>query len=217
MNYLCPRCQRPIPLDDINVGKDLALCRGCGQAYGFSELAFELDTLNHVAARPPQGSWFRKEGRDFEVGASTRSWSALFLIPFTLFWSGISMSMIYGTQITKGHFDWKQSLFGLPFLLGTCFLVPACLMLAVGHVAVRVRDLQGEIFTGVGFLGWRRRFPWTEVTAIRLETVHHGRRSGPTRKIRLETPKKQLAFASALEEMRQNFLVAMLRQQLIQR
>jgi hypothetical protein len=34
--YECPSCHAAIPMDDVNVKKDLALCRACGQSTAFS-------------------------------------------------------------------------------------------------------------------------------------------------------------------------------------
>lgn len=214
VKLICPRCQQPLPLDDVNVARDVALCRRCQQTFSFAEVALDCDLRAVDLARPPPGAWFRTEGRDFEVGATTRSGAAFFLVPFTLFWSGGSMAGIYGTQFWKGHFDWKLSLFGLPFLLGTCILVPACLMAIAGRVVVRGRNEQGEIFTGVGPIGWRRRFRWGDVTAVGFGTARWQRNYRPVRQILLETPRQKLKFASGLKEERQNFLLAALRRQL---
>ena len=46
-----------------------------------------------------------------------------FFLPFTAIWSGGSMIGIYGTQFWKCEFDLGQSLFGIPFLLGTIVLL----------------------------------------------------------------------------------------------
>src|SRR5687767_8011351 len=113
----CPKCETEIPLEDINVAQDIALCRKCAESFSFAELAQdeaipEVD-LNH----PPKGMWFNRTPDGFELGSSTRSGVAFFLVPFMCLWSGGSLGGIYGSQIVKGDFNLAMSLFGLPFLL----------------------------------------------------------------------------------------------------
>jgi hypothetical protein len=78
---------------------------------------------------------------------------ALFVVPFTCVWSGMSMSGIYGTQIASGVFDPKMSLFGLPFLIGTCVLVGWCAMTIAGKITVTRNSDSLSVFTGVGRFG----------------------------------------------------------------
>ena len=200
MHNQCPRCHQPIPLDDVNVTKDIALCRRCGQTFSFEEVSSHRDAAAVDLNQPPKGAWLREEAGNFEVGVTTRSGSAFFFIPFTLFWSGGSMAIIYGTQIAKGHFDWTQSLFGLPFLLGTCVLVPLCLLTVTGRVTVRVANQEGVVFTGVGGIGWRQRFRVGDVTAVRFGKARWQRNYQPVRQIHIETPAKTLKFASGVNE-----------------
>ena len=98
------------------------------------------------------------------VGATTRSVSAFFLVPFMLVWSGFSLGGIYGTHIVKGKFDPMMSLFGIPFVLGSVLFWSLALMAIAGKVEVRIRGEEGTIFTGLGVLGWTRRFRVTEVS-----------------------------------------------------
>src|SRR5690349_15450453 len=124
----CPTCQGTIPLEDANVSTDIALCRHCSKTFSFAELSQDKVVPDVDTSRPPGGVWMKSRGGEFEVGAASRSWAALFLVPFTLLWSGGSLGGIYGTQIARGRFNLTQSLFGIPFLLGSLILVPATLM-----------------------------------------------------------------------------------------
>lgn len=215
VKHLCPHCQRLIPLDDINVAKDVALCRCCGQATSFAELVEEDDDAPVVkVSHPLKGTWLQEKGRNFEVGATTRSWSALFFIPFTLFWAGGLMIMIYGAWVAKGRFEGKHFLFILPFLLGTSLLALTCLMTTLGQVVVRVKNQQGEVFTGVGPVGWRRRFRLGEVGNVRFGTANWKVNGQLVRQLWLETSGKTLKFASGVSQERQEFLLATLRRQL---
>src|SRR5574340_1738288 len=101
----CPGCGSTIPLEDINVAKDLALCRTCGKTWSFSAArsAREIGALD--LEQPPRGVRVRTE----YDGTTTilyrrRSGALIFLIPFTLFWGGLSLGGIYGSQIKQGRF-----------------------------------------------------------------------------------------------------------------
>jgi hypothetical protein len=70
---------------------------------------------------PPNGAGFEQLADGFRIGATTRSWMALFMIPFTCVWSGMSLGGIYGKQVSSGRFDPGSSLFGVPFLIGNAY------------------------------------------------------------------------------------------------
>lgn len=213
MKPTCPRCRLEIPLEDVNVATDVALCRRCGNTYSFAELTQSADIFQVDLSRPPRGAWLRNQGNEFEVGSTLRSFGALFLVPFTLVWSGFSMGGIYGRQITHGHFNLGESLFGIPFLLGTVVLVSLCLMATLGKVAVRISGEQGAVFTGVGPIGWTRRFNRREVKAVResLSRWQQNGRSMPVLELEGGTP---IRFGSGLSEQRRHFMLAALRQHL---
>jgi hypothetical protein len=47
-------------MDDVNVSTDLALCRGCGKTYSFSEIVRGSATDGPDLAAPPTGAWFEQ-------------------------------------------------------------------------------------------------------------------------------------------------------------
>jgi len=207
---LCPKCRSEIPLEDVNVATDIALCRQCGQTWSYADLVEENQVEDFNSISPPRGTWFQETPpRRFEVGISTRSPIALFLVPFMAVWSGGSLGGIYGSQIAKGHFNLGMSLFGIPFLLGTLFLGSTALMAVCGKVTVSVDGDDGVIFTGVGPFGWRRRFNWRKVSSIR-RTEKSGNRGSVSQQITFEG-ERQLNFASGAKSERLNFMLAMLR------
>jgi len=165
---LCPRCRLAVSLDDVNVATDIALCRQCGQTWSYADLNEESKTLDLVPQLPPGGTWYQETGpRSFVVGSTTRSPIAFFLVPFMCVWSGGSLGGMYGTQFSKGQFDLGQSLFGIPFILGTLLFGSIAVMSVCGKVTVTVDGDEGVIFAGAGPIGWRRRFNWRNVTSIR--------------------------------------------------
>jgi hypothetical protein len=166
----CPDCRAEIPLDDINVAKDLALCRACGKTWPFSSLQSVAEVAGVDLSLPPRG--VRVEtGMDGSTVITYRrlSGALLFLVPFTALWSGGSMAGIYGTQIARRHFDWKMSLFGLPFLAGTVVLCSVITFMLFGKWKITVRRGEGTVFVGVGGIGRTRRFDCGPGTRASLE------------------------------------------------
>ena len=199
-------------MEDVNVASDVALCRSCSQTFSFAELAQEQAEPPMDMSRPPRGAWLRQMGGGFEVGASTRSAIAFFLVPFTLVWSGGSLGGIYGTQIAKGALDWKLCLFGLPFLLGSLLLVPLALLCVCGKIVVRREGDRGEVFTGIGRIGWTRRFRWSEVKAVRRSLTKWQQNNRRVPLIEIELGTKSLRFGSQLTSQRREFLLRALKQ-----
>ena len=203
-----------IPLEDINVSKDIVFCRQCSNTFSFAELTSDQTALDVDVSQPPGGAWVKNQGLDSEVGATTRSWVALILVPFALVWSGGSLGGIYGTQIAKGQFELGQSLFGIPFLIGSLVLVPIALMTIFGKVVVRRSGDQGSVFIGFGLIGWTRRFRWSEIRAVRstLSTWQQNGRNMPLIELQGSKP---IRFGSQLSENRRNFMIAVLKRQML--
>lgn len=175
--YACPKCGRDVTPRDINVAKDIMLCPSCGEVSSFSAVANRLKEAERVddgwrllSAPPPKHLKVENDPTDMtgRIVMTFRKFSpsALFLIPFTAVWSGMSMSMIYGSQIMKHQFDPKISLLGLPFLVGTVVLVSVCLFMLFGKRVLTVMRGQGSYFFGVGPIGIRRRFTYDRRTKI---------------------------------------------------
>jgi hypothetical protein len=215
----CPKCQAEIPLADANVASDIALCRKCQESsprhtwQGFTELARDEAIPEVDLNRPPKGMWLKRAPSGFELGSSTRSGIAFFLIPFMCLWSGGSIGGIYGTQIAKGHFNLALSLFGLPFVLGTIILAGFTLMTIAGKVCVRRNGPDGELFAGVGSLGFRKRFKWDQVKSIRRIT-RIGPRGHPSQQICLQLTniERPIWITSTNNRPRMDFLLGALNQ-----
>src|SRR3984957_14366963 len=154
MEVICPSCRAKIAAGDINVSTDVALCRSCGNTFRLSEIIGAIPSSSIDLHSPPSGAWYTPVADGFTAGATTRSWMALFIVPFTCVWAGGSMFGIYGTQIIKGQFIPSSSLFGIPFLIGSIVLVSWCAMAVAGKVTVTLHATQLSIFTGVGSIGW---------------------------------------------------------------
>ena len=200
-------------MEGVNVSTDMALCRRCKEAYSVAELSRNEKVAAIDESQPPKGAWYRSQGNEFEVGATTRSWGALFLVPFALVWSGGTLGGIYGTQIYEGKFNLFLSLFGIPFLVGSCFLVPTALMMVLGKVVVKSSGDEGVMFTGIGPLGRRRKFRWNEIKGVRQGLSKWTRNDQRQQIIEMDGA-KPIRFGSMLSEDRQNFMLAVLRRRI---
>ena len=224
MQITCPTCHAKIATDDVNVSTDVALCRSCGNTFHISEIlggtsSILASLVNSVVPpsgpvdlnSPPSGAWYRPEADGFTAGATTRNWGALFLVPFTCVWAGGSMFGIYGTQIIRGQFNLPMSLFGIPFLLGSCLLVSMCAMTLFGKVTVSVHGDRLAVFTGVGPFGITRTGSLSEFKSVTEDfgfgTMNNNRTS---RVVRLEGS-RSMAFGSGLSNDRRHFLAGALK------
>ncbi len=215
---ICPQCAAPIEPADVNVATDVAFCRGCSKAFSLSGAVADHTMASLGLARPkrgpidinnpPKGAWFHDLGSEFRFGASTRSCIAIFLVPFMLVWSGASIGGIYGSQIVNGKFDPLLSLFGIPFLLGSIFFWGVAIMSIWGRIEVTIRGDDGELFTGVGPIGRRRKFKCSDISFVGEQLQHTQKNSyyevvlsGATR----------IKFGSMLNEERRHFITEVLR------
>jgi hypothetical protein len=208
MEIACPTCRSKIATADINVSTDVALCRACGNTFRLSEIVGIVPAAAVDLNSPPAGAWYEPLPDGFSAGATTRSWAALFLVPFTCVWAGGSMAGIYGTQIYTGHFKLFPSLFGIPFLIGSIILVSVCAMNVAGKVTITRHADRLTIFTGVGPIGWTRSSAWSDFRTAREDftaVMNNYNRQGKV--IRLEG-NRAIAFGSILTTDRRYFLLS---------
>ncbi len=169
----CPNCKFRIGLDDINVQTDIALCRNCGGTFSFS--------LIHEASELLSGESLDLPTRGVRIyedfgGRKTIVYKALspvllFLIPFTAFWSGLSMWGLYIQPLMKGQINWSKFLFGVPFLLGTIVLLSVIFFLLFGKWVITLGNGQGSVFVGAGALGWKRYFTYGPGSLVSLRNT----------------------------------------------
>jgi hypothetical protein len=214
MRLICPTCKEPIPAASMNVESDVAVCPACNEVFVLSDLLagghqdpqVELDEA-------PRGAWFHADFDRWQVGSTTRHPIAFFLVPFMMVWSGFSLGGIYGSQIVKGEFNLFISLFGIPFVVGTLLFGSIAVMAVVGKITVTVVDNDGEVFAGVGRIGWRRRFRWDEMERVE-EDVANYRSSGSSNQVIALVGKTRLKFGSMLTDTRRYFVMQVLRKML---
>jgi hypothetical protein len=117
--------------------------------------------------RPVEGVWFRKHAGGFELGATTRSNAAFFLVPFMIIWSGFTVGITYVLLTSPGKFNPMMFLIGTLFNAFMVFFWYLTLLTICGKVVVSVDGDQGKFFTGVGPVGLTRKFKWSDIREVR--------------------------------------------------
>ncbi len=202
---LCPNCNNELLSENINVNTDLGKCHLCNHVFKLSDHIGNIMDDGFDINDPPKDTWIIRDRDVLIIGASTRSAIAFFLVPFMLIWSGGSIGGIYGTQITDGEFDLSLSLFGIPFLLGSIVFWALTLMSIWGKVELTFHRGGGEILTGIGNLGYRKRFSWDEVSEVH-ESVRPVNRKGNGGSIIQLEGKKRISFGHGLQESRKYYI-----------
>ena len=216
MEVRCPKCNRLLDSEDVNVGTDTAFCRDCDEAFALSKLVHREKAAAVDLNQPPKGTWFEKTFDGFIAGSTTRHPVAFILVPFMCVWSGGALGGIYGSQIATGEYSIILSLFGLPFVLGSVLFWSLALMAVCGKVTVTVDSHEGVVFTGVGSLGRRKRFNWFNMTAVREEASQMNRPGSRGSCVILEG-KERIKFGSGVRDDRRYFLLQALRKMLSER
>ncbi len=206
----CPNCGQALQASDINIEKDIAKCSQCNHVFVVSEALFKVNTpvedlksfdLDDV----PKGAWFTTDFHNTMIGATTRSAIAFFLVPFMLVWSGGALGGIYGSQILSGEFDLMMSLFGIPFIVGSLIFWTFALMAVWGKVEVTFDKTGGQVFTGLGKIGVKKNFLWSEVDRIEESNFSFKYPGSRGYQIVMEG-KKRISFGSGLNEERRYYV-----------
>jgi len=189
---------------------------------------------------PPSGVYQRNDGISTVISASQRSLgAALALLAMSLFWNGIlstfllvasaatlkNMGMVvppwFPAPVMNGKlmdvgttlFLW---IFLTPFILiGTGMIVGVLVSLA-GRTEVEIGRTEASVFTGVGAIGYRRRFDPGNVTDVRfVQTSWQVNGQARTCIIIGTKDGRQIKCGSMLSDVRRKFLAASLRKLLI--
>jgi hypothetical protein len=207
----CNNCQAIVPANQINISTDLAHCKACNTIFKISEITASGNPLFDIKKKP-KGTWYKRiDSSQLNVGASTASPIAFFLIPFMLVWSGGSLGGIYGTQIISGKFDLFMSLFGIPFLIGSVFFGGIAFMSVAGKIDINLTKQGGTIFTGIGTIGFTKKFLWTDISNIEEQSFIGYKRRNSGSKIVMSGSRK-ISFGSRLKESRKYYLLNALKQ-----
>lgn len=211
--FACPNCGKELPVADVNIAQDVALCRACGYQGPFLAAAAVPRLSDEELARPPKRVSLKREfGDALTVICRPRRATLWFLIPFTAFWSGGSMAGIYGSQIRSGAFDPKLSLFGLPFLFGTIVLVTIILYCLFGRTAVTLSKGRIRVFTGLFGMGRTREMECGPGIAVAIAQSNFRSNNVTQPEIVVTSGEHQLKFgAMTIPNEAQPYVAAVLR------
>ena len=109
-------------------------------------------------------------------------------MPFTCLWAGGSLFAIYGVQIMRHQFDWRPTLFGIPFLIGSIFLISFCIYLIFGKMVLTLKRGRGTYFVGVGSIGMTKCFDYTCDTKVYIGNTLYRANGKNLPLVELKTP-----------------------------
>jgi hypothetical protein len=171
MQFHCPECGLPIETADLAPAQGVAVCRFCEKPHPLAacQVAVPYEQRNiEPETALPKGVQLEETMDGFRLTLSVRSCLALFLVPFTMVWAGGSLSAVYGTQIAKGKFNLVMSLFGLPFLAVSVFLIASTVMTVAGRYVVELVGGKFSIRTGALGIYRTKSAAWDDVLSCRL-------------------------------------------------
>lgn len=232
----CPKCDHVIPVEDINVARDVAFCRACNLSHALSDLTHEDEEDARVDLnQPPPGTWHRATAIGTVAGASHFSLKgAAGLLLATLFWNGILSIFVIlaiaatlknlnipapesfpapkmnGKEMSVGMtvFLW---LFLTPFLAIGSMLAVSLLSTLFGRTEVEVSGGIASIRVGIGPVAWTRRVDLSQMGTLRLHE-NLNRNGSHTESILVETRNgKEIKFGSLLPHERRRYLLAALK------
>lgn len=215
----CPACGTDIPVADINVQMDTAICRACGHATAYSAIVHAPVLSVHTA--PPDGCDVQNDGVRWRAVATTRSWRAIPLYFFATIWWGF-LSIFIGLSFTAGKASTLIILFMSGHIAAGVFVVLTALCYTFGTTEVIIeRDL---LTVSLGFGGIRRRWsrPVGEIRGVRRAIATSGgwqfnfSRGHLADCLEIEGP-KPLKFGSLLSDERRQFMHAAMAAELARR
>lgn len=101
--------------------------------------------------------------------------------------------------------------FLIPFVAVGVGVLSAALVALAGRVEVRLRGPDGVVFTGIGPIGWRRRFDAASVKAVKFVESSVETNGKRQKLIGIETEQKTVRFGSVLTDQRRAWLAGALK------
>lgn len=214
MNILCSKCKSRIEKEDYNIATNIAYCRRCDLTHTVADLVEEAQVDFSLLHDPPLGVFSHQDVNNAVVSCRFSRKFLLFLVPFTLLWSGGSMTGIYIVPILKGKLELGQALFGLPFLLGSIVLWTVILMSLFGRLTVRLQGKEGRVTYGIGGRGWTRVFQIAEVEQLRIQNANYETNGRTPKCICIRTRHKDITFADMVKDQYREYIYVWLKKQL---
>ncbi|NLB65103.1 MAG: hypothetical protein GX803_01360 [Lentisphaerae bacterium] len=196
-SFTCPECGRDLPIEDVNVAQDMALCRECGYQGPFLKTLHVPNLSDEELLKPPRRVTLQRDFGDVLVIRHRPSRSMLwFMIPFTLIWGGSTVAVIAATWFKPEELDWPVALISIPFVLVALAMAVSVLYTLAGAATVRIAKGRVEVFAGLGGIGRRKALDCEPGTTVRLEKSNYHVNNVPQLQIVLESGERKLKFGS---------------------
>ena len=213
--FTCPNCGKELPLADVNVAQDMALCRACGYTGSFLGATVGSaddrrgDGASAEAGEPAAGV---RRRADDHVPAEADGAAVPGSVHGPLV-GGFDGGDLRRADLATGQFDWKLGLFGLPFLIGTIVLVIVDPVHACSaKTTVTLSKGRVQVFMGVFGLGRTREMECGKGTTVTIEKSSYRVNNVPQPEIVLTSGEKKLKFgAMGLSNEVQTYVAAVLR------
>jgi hypothetical protein len=220
----CPKCDRRVAAEDVNMARDMAFCRSCNEAFVVSEAMGSAELGDVDFSDPPGGVTIDDLAGRLVLTATCRSSAAAFFVVFALFWNSIVSvfltlgihGLISGEDSFDGPFPGFILVFMIPFVLVGVGMGSAALLSLFGQVRVTLEPELLTVFTGVWGIGRSKVADWHQVTAVRIADTGARTNDKPMMAIEVDGPRR-FKFGTFLSEERRTFVAAVLRRMLEQR
>ncbi len=206
----CVECSEPHRVRDDAVGKQL-VCKGCGKSLTVEAPAQIDDRLDQQPTS--QGVAWESTGKGWRLIASKRSiFEVVTMLAICLVvLVGLGSSIPLLRAAWNSPEGWLILAFCLPLSILSAYQTAFALC---GKIVITVEGHRGTVFTGVGVVGRRQPFDWSQTTSVDDECIPAGR-SGFAYEIVLDGP-TQIRFGRSLPEKQQREVLLVLRRMLRQ-
>lgn len=165
MKVYCPKCKSLISSDEINISENVCFCKKCNEIFSISNILDEEehDEVEGMLQNPPKGAWIIKNYNNLLIGVSTHSKESITILLFNILFSGFIYFAVYDIVFRQKAL--LMSLFMLPFVLATFYLIKETLFAFFGKIEINICS-DTYIFIGVGKIGKKRFINWESIKKI---------------------------------------------------
>ena len=232
-DHHCPSCETLLPSESINITEGVALCPSCGKLARLSDVIDYERPSKEIVNNPPPGCTLTNDIHSTLIRISLRSFGGFLGALFVcLFWNGITsifvliaLAGLYTNLVgpLPASFPAPQMddnmelgmtlflcLFLTPFVLIGLGMLGAVLLSMMGSIVVRIGRDWATVKTGVGPIGYTRRFDPRQVRSITTGQTKWKSNDETKPLIEIKAD-RTVRFAAGLEEAKRDWLVAVLR------
>jgi hypothetical protein len=229
MKIVCPKCNREIQPNDVNVAAALAYCPACAEGFSLGALVANSGPPRLAPPAAPV-STLRRDGDVLSLllpPGGLRG-AGCFLLFFSLFWNAITWTMLSifilnvfhpGTVKVKngGNLPGVFSfLFMIPFVLIGLLTFVLAIFNIFGRCSLVMDRVRGIYRQEVFGFKWDKKFDLTEISAVEMVVAYTQNhvpvysvgliRDGPTPTGQAKPWRSRISFGSSLPEPERRWL-----------